>query len=73
MERLPRCQHGRATLDERDLKVWGRTANGNFGWPRGAVDDPGGGGWPSVPPPLFEQLAEAGLMVMRWGRTARLS
>jgi len=49
--------------------VWVRTANGTFGWPDEAPFDrivvTAGG--PSVPPPLFEQLAEGGRMVIPVG------
>ena len=49
--------------------VWVRTANGTFGWPDEAPFDrilvTAGG--PSVPPPLLEQLAEGGRMVMPVG------
>jgi len=49
--------------------VWVRVANGTLGWPDEAPFDrilvTAGG--PSVPPPLFEQLAEGGWMVMPVG------
>jgi protein-L-isoaspartate(D-aspartate) O-methyltransferase len=49
--------------------VWVRTANGTFGWPDEAPFDrilvTAGG--PAVPPPLLEQLAEGGRLVMPVG------
>jgi protein-L-isoaspartate(D-aspartate) O-methyltransferase len=52
--------------------VWVRTANGTLGWPDEAPFDrilvTAGG--PSVPPPLFEQLAEGGRLVMPVGDAA---
>ena len=49
--------------------VWVRTANGTFGWPDEAPFDRilVAAGGPSVPPPLLEQLAEGGRMVMPVG------
>ena len=71
VERLPRlAARARQTLEElRYSNVWGRTANGTFGWPDEAPFDRilVAAGGPSVPPPLFEQLAEGGLMVMPVG------
>jgi protein-L-isoaspartate(D-aspartate) O-methyltransferase len=71
VERLPRlAARARQTLEElRYTNVWGRTANGTFGWPDEAPFDRilVAAGGPSVPPPLFEQLAEGGLMVMPVG------
>lgn len=52
--------------------VWVRVANGTLGWPDEAPFDrilvTAGG--PHVPPPLFEQLAEGGSMVMPVGESA---
>jgi protein-L-isoaspartate(D-aspartate) O-methyltransferase len=50
--------------------VWVRTANGTFGWPDEAPFDRilVAAGGPSVPPPLLEQLAEGGRMVMPVGQ-----
>ena len=71
VERLPRlAARARQTLEElRYANVWGRTANGTFGWPDEAPFDRilVAAGGPAVPPPLFEQLAEGGLMVMPVG------
>ena len=71
VERLPRrAARARQTLEELGYSnVWGRTANGTFGWPDQAPFDRilVGAGGPAVPPPLFEQLAEGGLMVMPVG------
>ena len=49
--------------------VWVRVANGTLGWPDEAPFDRilVAAGGPSVPPPLFEQLAEGGRMVMPIG------
>jgi protein-L-isoaspartate(D-aspartate) O-methyltransferase len=71
VERLPRlAARARQTLEELGYSnVWGRTANGTFGWPDEAPFDRilVAAGGPAVPPPLFEQLAEGGLMVMPVG------
>ena len=71
VERLPRlAARARQTLEELGYtNVWVRTANGTFGWPDEAPFDRilVAAGGPSVPPPLFEQLAEGGLMVMPVG------
>ena len=52
--------------------VWVRVANGTLGWPDEAPFDRilVAAGGPSVPPPLFEQLAEGGRMVMPVGEVA---
>lgn len=52
--------------------VWVRTANGTLGWRDEAPFDRilVAAGGPSVPPPLFEQLAEGGRMVMPVGDVA---
>jgi protein-L-isoaspartate(D-aspartate) O-methyltransferase len=71
VERLPRlAARARQTLEELGYSnVWGRTANGTFGWPDEAPFDRilVAAGGPAVPPPLFQQLAEGGLMVMPVG------
>ena len=71
VERIPKlAARARETLEAIGASnVWVRTANGTFGWPDEAPFDrivvTAGG--PSVPPPLFEQLAEGGRMVMPVG------
>jgi protein-L-isoaspartate(D-aspartate) O-methyltransferase len=71
VERIPKLAAcARETLETIGTSnVWVRTANGTFGWPDEAPFDrivvTAGG--PSVPPPLFEQLAETGRMVMPVG------
>jgi protein-L-isoaspartate(D-aspartate) O-methyltransferase len=71
VERLPRiAARARQLLEELGYaNVWVRTANGTFGWPDEAPFDRilVAAGGPSVPPPLFEQLTEGGLMVMPVG------
>jgi len=71
VERLPRiAARARLLLEELGYtNVWVRTANGTFGWPDEGPFDRilVAAGGPSVPPPLFEQLAEGGLMVMPVG------
>lgn len=71
VERLPRiAARARLLLEELGYtNVWVRTANGTFGWPDEAPFDRilVAAGGPSVPPPLFEQLTEGGLMVMPVG------
>ncbi len=51
------------------MNVWVRTANGTFGWSDEAPFDRilVTAGAPAVPPPLFEQLAENGRMVLPVG------
>jgi protein-L-isoaspartate(D-aspartate) O-methyltransferase len=71
VERIPRLA-GRARQLLESLgyqNVWVRTANGTLGWPDEAPFDRiiVAAGGPSVPPPLFEQLAEGGCMVMPVG------
>ncbi|HET7877086.1 MAG TPA: protein-L-isoaspartate(D-aspartate) O-methyltransferase [Methylomirabilota bacterium] len=74
IERLPKlAARARQTLEMLGYaNVWVRTANGTLGWPDEAPFDrivvTAGG--PSVPPPLFEQLAEGGRMVMPVGDAA---
>jgi len=71
VERIPKlAARARETLEAIGVSnVWVRTANGTFGWPDEAPFDrivvTAGG--PSVPPPLFEQLAEGGRMVIPVG------
>jgi protein-L-isoaspartate(D-aspartate) O-methyltransferase len=71
VERIPKlAARARETLEAIGASnVWVRTANGTVGWPDEAPFDrivvTAGG--PSVPPPLFEQLAEGGRMVMPVG------
>ncbi len=71
VERLPRLSaRARQTLEALGYtNVWVRTANGTFGWPDEAPFDRilVAAGGPSVPPPLLEQLAEGGRMVMPVG------
>ncbi|MCI0547218.1 MAG: protein-L-isoaspartate(D-aspartate) O-methyltransferase [Candidatus Rokubacteria bacterium] len=71
IERLPRlAARARQTLETLGYtRVWVRTANGTFGWPDEAPFDRiiVAAGGPSVPPPLFDQLAEGGRMVMPVG------
>src|SRR5438132_14381256 len=71
IERLPRlAERARATLEALGYdNVWVRVGNGTLGWPDQAPFDriivTAGG--PSVPPPLFQQLAEGGRMVVPVG------
>jgi len=71
IERLPRLgQRARAILDGLGYSnVWVRVGGGTLGWPDEAPFDrilvTAGG--PSVPPPLFEQLAAGGRMVLPLG------
>lgn len=71
IERIPRlAKHARDLLALLGYSnVWVRVANGTLGWPDEAPFDrilvTAGG--PHVPPPLFEQLAEGGSMVMPVG------
>jgi len=74
IERIPKLvQRARATLEALGYaNVWVRAANGTLGWPDEAPFDRilVAAGGPSVPPPLFEQLAEGGRMVMPVGDVA---
>jgi len=74
IERIPRlAARARDTLEALGHRnVWVRTANGTLGWPDEAPFDRilVAAGGPSVPPPLLEQLAEGGLMVMPVGEVA---
>src|SRR5206468_10411443 len=71
VERNPKlAARARQTLEAIGASnVWVRTANGTFGWPDEAPFDrivvTAGG--PSVPPPLLEQLADGGRMVIPVG------
>ena len=73
IERLPRLgQRARALLEGLGYSnVWIRVGSGTLGWPDEAPFDrilvTAGG--PSVPPPLFEQLAPGGRMVLPLGDT----
>ncbi len=71
IERLAKlAARARETLEGLGItNVWVRTANGTFGWPDEAPFDRilVAAGGPSVPPPLLEQLAEGGRMVMPVG------
>jgi protein-L-isoaspartate(D-aspartate) O-methyltransferase len=74
IERLPRlAARARETLEGLGYRnVWVRAGNGTLGWPDEAPFDRilVAAGGPSVPPPLFEQLAEGGRMVMPVGDVA---
>lgn len=80
IERLPRlARRARAMLEGLGYtNVWIRVGNGALGWPDEAPFDrivvTAGG--PSVPAPLFDQLAEGGLMVLplgdEWSQTLTL-
>ena len=71
IERLPRlAERARATLEGLGYdNVWVRVGNGTLGWPDEAPFDriivTAGG--PAVPPPLVQQLAEGGRMVLPVG------
>jgi protein-L-isoaspartate(D-aspartate) O-methyltransferase len=73
IERLPRlAERARAVLEELGYdNVWVRVGNGALGWPDEAPFDriivTAGG--PSIPPPLVQQLAEGGRMVLPVGRS----
>ena len=71
VERIPRlATRARQGLEALGYNnVWVRTANGTLGWPDEAPFERilVAAGGPSVPPPLFEQLAEGGCMVMPVG------
>ena len=74
MERIPRlATRARETLEGLGYRnVWVRAANGTLGWPDQAPFDRilVAAGGPGVPPPLFEQLAEGGRMVIPVGDAA---
>src|SRR5919109_4336242 len=71
IERLPRlAERARATLESLGVSnVWIRVGNGALGWPDEAPFDRilVAAGGPAVPPPLVEQLAERGRMVLPVG------
>jgi protein-L-isoaspartate(D-aspartate) O-methyltransferase len=71
VERIPKlAARARQTLEATGYSnVWVRTANGTFGWPDEAPFDRilVAAGGPAVPPPLFDQLAEGGRMLMPVG------
>ena len=71
IERLPRlAERARATLEALGVQnVWIRVGNGALGWPDEAPFDRilVAAGGPSVPPPLVEQLADGGRMVLPVG------
>jgi len=74
VERLPRlAERARALLEQLGYtNVWVRVGSGTLGWPDEAPFDrilvTAGG--PAVPPPLFQQLAEGGRMVVPIGDPA---
>ena len=74
IERLPRlAQRARTLLESLGYSnIWIRVSNGALGWPDEAPFDrivvTAGG--PSVPSPLFEQMAEGGRMVVPLGDQA---
>ena len=74
IERIPRlASRARETLEGLGYRnVWVRAGQRHARMAgRGAVrPHPGGGGRAGVPPPLFEQLAEGGRMVMPVGEVA---
>jgi protein-L-isoaspartate(D-aspartate) O-methyltransferase len=71
IERLPRlAQRARALVDGLGYSnVWIRVGSGTLGWPDEAPFDRilVAAGGPAVPPPLFEQLAPGGRMVLPLG------
>jgi protein-L-isoaspartate(D-aspartate) O-methyltransferase len=71
IERIPAlAARARALLEALGyVNVWVRVGNGALGWPDEAPFDCilVAAGGPSVPPPLFEQLAEGGRMVLPLG------
>lgn len=71
IERVPKlAQRAREILERLGYgNVWVRVANGTLGWPDEAPFDRilVAAGGPSVPPPLFAQLAEGGRLVMPVG------
>jgi protein-L-isoaspartate(D-aspartate) O-methyltransferase len=73
IERLPRlAQRARAVVDTLGYaNVWIRVGSGTLGWPDEAPFDRilVAAGGPAVPPPLFEQLASGGRMVLPLGDT----
>ncbi len=77
IERLARlAQRARAVIESLGYtNVWIRIANGTLGWPDEAPFDRilVAAGGPSIPTPLFDQLAEGGRMVLpvgdEWNQT----
>ncbi len=73
IERLPRlAQRARVLLESLEYSnVWVRVGSGTLGWSDEAPYDRilVAAGGPSVPPPLFEQLAPGGRMVLPLGDT----
>ena len=71
IERIPRLAgRARQTLESTGASnVWVRAADGTMGWADEAPFDRilVAAGGPGVPPPLFEQLAEGGRMVLPLG------
>jgi protein-L-isoaspartate(D-aspartate) O-methyltransferase len=71
IERIPAlAARARALLEALGYaNVWVRVGNGTLGWPEEAPFDRilVAAGGPSVPPPLFEQLADGGRMVLPVG------
>jgi len=71
IERLPRlAERARAMLESLGVSnVWIRVGNGALGWPDEAPFDRilVAAGGPTVPPPLMEQLAEGGRMILPVG------
>jgi protein-L-isoaspartate(D-aspartate) O-methyltransferase len=71
IERIPAlAARARTTLEVLGYtNVWVRVGNGTLGWPDEAPFDRilVAAGGPAVPPPLFEQLAEGGRMVLPLG------
>ncbi|HEY3064385.1 MAG TPA: protein-L-isoaspartate(D-aspartate) O-methyltransferase [Methylomirabilota bacterium] len=74
IERLPGlAMRARALLEGLGYtNVWVRVGNGTLGWPDEAPFDRilVAAGGPSVPPPLFDQLADGGRMVVPVGDAA---
>jgi protein-L-isoaspartate(D-aspartate) O-methyltransferase len=74
IERIPRlAQRSRALLESLGYtNVWIRVGNGALGWPDEAPFDRilVAAGGPSLPAPLFDQLAEGGRMVLPLGDEA---
>src|ERR687884_1761675 len=71
IERLPRlADRARATLEALGVdNVWVRVGNGALGWPDQAPFERilVAAGGPSIPPPLVDQLAEGGRMILPGG------
>jgi protein-L-isoaspartate(D-aspartate) O-methyltransferase len=74
IERLPGlATRARAVIEGLGItNVWIRVGNGTLGWPDEAPFDRilVAAGGPAVPPPLFQQLAEGGRMVVPIGDAA---